>query len=219
MPSLNIVLASYMHLPRKENNLTWQYTYAAGGTGCCTDGFHSLRQLISGTGTIYTSRPTQGLHPAFRITCDGNLTEIIYTTTTGGSTGPEYFIVWREISPGSNVYHAVYPTISRRSETLLIRLNTNIDLYTVKVRNFSVFARDFIGFLALVPSTLRFSNINNAASGNIYLSTPSDTIDLTNVTHNNNQRYSPLITVVISRKSEFKCNLLGRDDSVILLII
>ena len=158
---------------------------------------------MSATDTVpILTMQLQGLHPALRITCDGNLVEIIYTTTLEGGSNNEFFYVWRESSPGTNNYEAVFPAISRRSETLFATINEDVALYSVRVSNFSVRARDFIGFVALVPPTLRFLNLNNAAPGSIYLENWfTIVIDLDTVAMANYDRsYFPQITAVISRK-------------------
>lgn len=176
------------------------YFYSARGADCCTDGYYKLQQLLSATTTVPTPpQPLQGLHPELRITCNGNLTEIIYTTILGGSTSSDIFEIWRETSPGSNIYNVAYQA-SRVSETMFARIDDSISLYSVKVSNYSVHASDFIGFSAFVSSTLRFLDLGNAAPRSIYRSSFELSIDLNSVT-TYDTRYFPLITAVIARKS------------------
>lgn len=156
-----------------------------------------------------TAIPVQGLHPALRITCNGYLTEIIYTTIPRGSPrgANEFFEIWRETSPGSNIYTIVLSplAISRSNEVLLASVNVNNALYSVRVSNFSVRVNDFIGFGSLIPSSLRQLDLGiGGAPGSVYRPIRGQIIVGFNFSallpSDIDRRFSPLITAVITRK-------------------
>ena len=183
-------------------------------TGCCTNNFYSLQQIMEARDTVDTpSVPVQALYPALRLGCSGNLSEIIYRTSPGGSLGREVIDIWRETSPGSNVYQ-LFQVISRNSEVLFGNIEDEeeeVYLYSVRDLDISVQADDFIGFAGGVPSTLKFADLGNDAPESIYLFFLDNfliTINLDSVTAYD-RRYFPLLTAVIARKSEknsiFEC--------------
>lgn len=133
-----------------------------------------MDQLVSSVDNVALApaTPLQGIYPSLRITCNGILTRLIYSTLPGGAAeeeGNEFFDIWRENASNPGVANLIPPSLSRAGETFFREINANISLYSLDLSQ-PVLANDFIGFTATRFSSLFF------------------------------QQSSPLITAVVSRK-------------------
>lgn len=144
--------------------------------------------------------PLQGVFPSLRITCNGYLTRLIYSTIPGGAAEQrenEVFNIWRENTSNPGVSDLIPPSPSRANETLVRKINANIVLYGLDV-NIPVQANDFIGFTAARFSSLLFLQFaNSSAPRSVYRQFDSQ---ITLATTGGDTVFFPLITAVISRK-------------------
>ena len=150
--------------------------------------------LLTANDTVFVEEsPLQGIFPTLRFTCNGNITQLLYRASAGGSDR-ERFEFWRISNENPENSNALMYVPTRADEVLNRSISANAHLYSVNV-NIPIQANDFLGITKLVPGTLHFQNVNE--SSYYYREFLASSF---NARGERARPIRPLITALISRK-------------------
>lgn len=190
--------------------------FVAYGSDGCTDGFPSLHQILTTNETVLSPPPRlvlinqrlvsvqQGIFPSLRITCNGTLTRLIYSTSRTSEQpnqlANEFYDFWRKNDTDPDTANLVLPPPRRSNEVFVRNISNDTALYSLDV-NVSVQVNDFFGFASFERTLLRFQLLDEGSEPVSLFRVPGVVVDLKHEVPDG--VYLPLITAVISRECLF----------------